>query len=88
MNPDDTNSPDAWGLARLGFAIDTYVDRQINSPQVLQDHSAAYGMDQNGNLYKVGQPTQVQTLTPAQGGGRITPMMLLLGLGLLYLATK
>lgn len=85
---DDTNATEAWGLARLGFAIDSYVDRQINSPQVLADHSAAYGMDSDGNLFKVGQPTNVQTMTPVAGASKITPMMLLIGLGLLYLASK
>lgn len=85
---DDTQSQDggAWVLSRLGYAIDAYVDRQLNNPQIIQDHSAAYGMDQNGNLYKVGQPTTVQTVSPVAGA--INPTLLLLALGLYLLAKR
>lgn len=80
------NGPDvnAWALSRLGYAIDVWTDRQINQPQVIGDHSAAYGMDQNGNLYKVGQPTTVQTVSPISGGGG---SMLLIVLAIAFMAS-
>ena len=74
----------AWALSRLGYAIDVYTDRQLNTPQVITDHSAAYGMDSNGNLYQVGQPTTVQTVKPVSAGGS---SMLLLVLVLAYVAS-
>lgn len=81
-----TNNPDggAWVLSRLGFAIDTYVDRELNRPQVIAESGSPYGIDQSGNLYKVGQPTTVQTVTPVSGGGG---GMLLLVLALAYVAS-
>lgn len=77
-----TNSPDggAWVLSRLGFAIDTYVDRQINGPQVIAQTGAPYGIDQNGQLYKVGQPTTVQTVTPMSGAGGSGMLLLVLAI--------
>lgn len=83
---DTTNDTGTWALARLGYAIDAYVDRQLNNPQIITDHSAAYGMDSNGNLYKVGQPTTVQTVSPMAGTPNAT--MLLLILGVAFLATR
>jgi hypothetical protein len=87
---DETNQgyPDtgAWALSRLGYAIDTYVDRQLSNPQIIQDHSAAYGMDSNGNLYQVGQPTTVQTVKPVAGNSN--GMLLLLILGAAFLASR
>lgn len=74
-----------WALSRLGYAIDAYVDRQLNTPQVITDHSAAYGMDSNGNLYKVGQPTTVQTVSPLAGGGS---SLLLVILALAFVASR
>ncbi|MGB9107551.1 MAG: hypothetical protein WCC39_02580 [Telluria sp.] len=74
---DTTNDGGTWALSRLGFAIDAYVDRQLNNPQVITDHSAAYGMDSNGNLYKVGQPTTVQTVSPVQSNNSILMLLVL-----------
>jgi hypothetical protein len=70
----------AWVLSRLGFAIDTYVDRQINGPQVIAQTGAPYGIDQNGNLYKVGQPTVVQTVSPMSGAGGSGMLLLVLAI--------
>ena len=83
---DETNSNDggAWVLSRLGFAIDSYVDRQLNRPQAIYDASQAYGIDPNGQMYKVGQPTTVQTVSPISGGGS---SMLLLILALAFVAS-
>jgi hypothetical protein len=76
----------AWALSRLGYAIDAYVDRQLNTPQVIYDSSAAYGIDGNGQMYKVGQPTTVQTVSPVSGTGGST--MLLLVLALAFMASR
>jgi len=81
----NSNDPGAWALSRLGFAIDTYVDRQLNTPQVIAQSGAPYGIDQNGNLYQVGQPTTVQTVKPMSGVGGSG--MLLLVLALAYVAS-
>jgi len=76
----------AWGLSRLGYAIDVFVDRKLNDPQVITDHSAAYGMDANGNLYQVGQPTGVQSTSPL--GGQAGSSMLLIVLALAFMASR
>jgi hypothetical protein len=81
---DENQDGGVWALSHLGYAIDAYVDRQLSNPQIVQDHSAAYGMDANGNLYKVGQPTTVQTVAPV--AGTISPMMILLAFGVYLLA--
>jgi hypothetical protein len=75
----------AWGLSRLGFAIDTWTDREINRPQKIAQSGAPYGIDQNGNLYEVGKPATVQTVSPVKGGAN--PQMLLLVLVLAYVAS-
>jgi hypothetical protein len=80
-----TNSTDTWALSRLGYAIDALVDRQLNNPQVITDHSAAYGMDANGNLYKVGQPTTVQTVSPVKANNST---LLLLVLAVAFYASR
>lgn len=82
-----TNSNDggAWVLSRLGFAIDTYVDRQLNRPQAVYDASQAYGIDPNGQMYRVGQPTTVQTVSPISGG---SSSMLLVILALAFVASR
>lgn len=83
---DENQDGGAWVLSRLGYAIDAYVDRQLSNPQIIQDHSAAYGMDSNGNLYRVGQPTTVQTVAPV--AGTISPTLLLLALGVFLLVKR
>lgn len=83
-----SNSTDTgtWALARLGFAIDTYVDRQLNAPQQIYDASQAYGIDSNGQMYKVGQPTTVQTVQPVTG--RAGSSMLLVVLAIAFVASR
>jgi len=76
----------AWGLSRLGYAIDVFVDRKLNNPQLITDHSAAYGMDASGNLYEVGQPTTVQQVSPLGGQGGSS--LLLLVLALAFMASR
>jgi hypothetical protein len=80
MDETTQSGPDvgAWALSKLGYAIDIYTDRQLNTPQVITDHSSAYGMDSNGNLYKVGQPTTVQTVSPVSGAGGSSLLLIVL----------
>jgi len=84
------NDGTAWFLSHLGYAIDSYVDRTLNRPQVVYDASQAYGVDENGNLYQLGRPANYGY---TQAGGTVSvggnPLMLLLLLGgLVYLATS
>lgn len=77
----DQNTGGAWLSARLGNAIDAYVDRQLQSQAVIQP-STGFGIDANGQLYKLGQPVTASTVTPVSGGGSMS-MLLLVGLVLL-----
>lgn len=80
----------AWTLSRLGNAIDVYVDRTINNPQIVRDASQAYGVDANGNLYDLGQPRGVAT-TPIRATTALASNqnLLLLGMGIvIYLMVK
>jgi len=80
----------AWGLSKLGAAIDAYVDRTINSPQIVQDASKAYGVDANGNLYDLGKPRSIATQPiNATTATQANSNMLLLGaLVVAYLVLK
>lgn len=84
MDDTQTQSGDggAWDLSKLGYAIGVYVDRQLNSPQTISN-GQAYGMDSNGNLYKVGQPTTVQTVAPLSSPGGSPLLLIVLALALL-----
>lgn len=90
MDETQNNDAGAWFLSRLGFAIDTYVDRTLNRPQVVYDAAQAYGVDENGNLYRLGQPAGYG-YTPTGGtvsvGGNPLMLLLLIG-GLLYMASS
>lgn len=90
MNETQNSDAGAWFLSRLGYAIDSYVDRTINRPQVVYDASQAYGVDENGNLYRLGQPANYgynQTGGTVSVGGNPLMLVLLVG-GLLYLASS
>lgn len=80
-------SPDAWFLARLGNAVDAWVDREVRGPQRYYDPSQAYGMDGNGNIYTLGQTNgQISaTVTPTRGDafGGLLPWLLIGGVILL-----
>jgi len=84
--PDQSGGPDmtAWGLSRLGNAIDRLVDREINSPQRMNGQ-AGYGMDEYGNLYMQGQ--NAASYTPTAPKPINWPFLLLIGGGL-YLLTQ
>lgn len=78
---------DAWLSARVGNAIDALVDRTLARPQMGSDAAQAYGVDQNGNLYSLGQRNaqvvaQVQTRTAGQ---TVSPLMLMLIIGAVVL---
>lgn len=76
---------DAWVASRLGFALDTYIDREINKPQLVYDQSQAYGVADDGTLYNLGRPS---SRVGAIGGG-VNSTLLLVGIVLLVvLASK
>lgn len=76
---------DAWFASRAGFAIDTWVDRTLNKPQLVYDASQAYGVSDNGTLYQLGRPG---ASVPSVGGG-VNSTLLLVGIVLLVvLASK
>jgi hypothetical protein len=73
MDETNSNPLDAWLGARVGNAIDVWVDRTLNRPQFTNDPSQAYGVDGNGNLYQLGQTNgqivaQVNTGRPVNSG--------------------
>ena len=78
---DETSSVplDAWLASRAGFAIDTWVDRTVNKPQIVYDASQAYGVSDNGTLYTLGRPG---SNVGAVGGG-VNSTLLLIGIVLL-----
>lgn len=84
----ENQQPDAWALSMLGGAIGAYVDREINKPTAISS-TTAYGVDERGNLYTLGQPAgQVTTSVSTGKVLGMSPTMLLLILGGLYLASK
>lgn len=83
---DQLQQQDAWALGGLGYAIGAYVDRELNKPTNISANSA-YGIDEQGRLYTLGQPAgQVQA--SVSNGKPANPMMLLLILGAVFLATR
>ncbi len=58
---------DAWAQAVAGKAINVAVDRVMHRPQYGMDPARAYGMDEQGNLYVVGQPSGVVTAQVSNG---------------------
>ncbi len=80
---DEPNNYEAWGLARLGFAVDELVQREINKPTAIQN-SGGYGVGEDGRMYMLGQPAQSASL-PRQP---VNLPFLLLVLAAVYLATK
>lgn len=84
---DETNN--AWLSARLGNAIDAWVDRTINRPQLGYDPAQAYGMDSNGNLYQLGQ-TNGQVIAQVNNGkaGGNNMLLLVLLVGVVVMVAK
>lgn len=78
---------DPWNLAILGQAIGTYVDREINKPTAIAS-SQNYGIDQNGQLYTLGQPAGQVAANVSTVKASNNNMMLLLILGVAFLASR
>jgi hypothetical protein len=91
---DDTTQSggiDAWVMARVGNAIDVYTDRALNRPQTIYDPAQAYGMDQNGRIYTLGQTNgQITAQVQTQAGslGSMMPWLLVAGVVLLVMGSK
>jgi hypothetical protein len=78
---------DAWLSAALGAGIGAYVDRVVNAPQTLANNTA-YGMGADGKLYLIGQPVgTVSTTVGASSPAHVSPLMLLLVLGAVLMAS-
>jgi hypothetical protein len=73
----------SWFLARAGNAIDVLVDRAIRQPQYLNDVGRQYGVDDNGNLYQLGQTNGQIIAQVNKGSQTISPTMLIIGAVLL-----
>lgn len=81
---------DSWMMARLGFAIDATVDRIVARPTLGYDPAQAYGMDEQGRLYQLGQTNAHVSATVNNTGGAVAlnPLMLLLIIGAIVVASK
>lgn len=78
---DDSTS--AWLAARAGFALDTWVDRQLGGGQTLYNSGQTYGQDEYGNVYVLGQPNVPTRVSSTQ---QVPPLLLLLLVGALVYA--
>jgi hypothetical protein len=78
---------DAWLSARLGFALDSVIDRVINKPELVYDGNGAYGVNPDGTLYQLGQPNYAAPTArkPVVLGNT---GLLLIVVGLVFLASK
>jgi hypothetical protein len=86
---DDQNVDSTWLLSRVGNALDALAYREINrgtmQPQLVSQQ--AYGQDEFGNVYMLGQPAQRPTPVQSVGGNGLL-MLLLIGVGIYALAGK
>lgn len=76
---------DAWVMARLGTAIDVGLDRVLNRQPTLVDAGQAYGVDQNGNIYQLGQTNSQISATIQTASAPKSNMGMLLVVGLVVL---
>jgi hypothetical protein len=68
---------DAWGQAVLGTAINAAVDRYVYGPQTLGDGGQAYGVDQNGRMYTLGQTNgQLSATIQTRAPSTISPWLI------------
>jgi hypothetical protein len=68
---------DAWAQAVAGDAIGAVVDRYRYGPQVLGDGGQAYGVDQNGRMYTLGQTNgQLSATIQTRAPGSISPWLI------------
>jgi len=73
---------DAWTQAVVGSAIGAYVDRVVARPQLGSDPSQAYGVDDRGNIYRLGQTNaQITANVQQTQGGTLAgiPVWLVVG---------
>jgi hypothetical protein len=83
-----TYSGDAWMQARLGNAVDALVDRVLMKPQYISDPGQAYGVDQAGNIYQLGQTNgqlaaTIQTRAPGMPSNSMLLLLVVVGAVLL-----
>jgi hypothetical protein len=77
MDETQSNGWDAWGQAVLGNAINVAVDRYAYGPQSLGDSGQAYGVDQNGRMYTLGQTNgQLAGTIQTRAPGVISPWLI------------
>jgi hypothetical protein len=81
MDETSNGGMDSWMSARLGNAIDALTDRALNRPQMGSDPAQAYGVDQNGRIYTLGQvngqiSAQVNTAAPV-GSNKLMPWLII-----------
>lgn len=77
---------DAWAAAIGGYALGSYIDRELNRPQMAYDQSQAYVLGNDGTLYRAGRPAS--NVGGAVGGG-VNGTLLLVGIiVLVVLASK
>jgi hypothetical protein len=77
MDETQSNGWDAWLQARLGTAIDVAIDRTAYGPQTLGDGGQAYGVDQNGRMYTLGQSNgQLAATIQTRAPGAISPWLI------------
>lgn len=74
---EQNQQPSAWDFSRLGNAIDRYVDRQLNNPQIVHDASDQYGVGPNGELYHVGQAGDPAIRQPVRVNSGMTTWLLI-----------
>jgi hypothetical protein len=77
---------DAWAASLAGYGIASYIDRELNRPQMAFDQSQAYFLGNDGTLYQAGRPASNVGLLGLGGGGNGLLWLLLIG-GAVYLAT-
>jgi hypothetical protein len=76
---DENGNPtlDAWAMSTLGHAIEVYVDRTVNGPQVIQG-SGQYGVAPDGSLYQLGKVNANPIMTVGGGVAGGSPLTLLI----------
>ena len=78
-----TSDGSAWALSALGNAIQSYVDRTVNSPQIVHDASSQYYVGSDGGLYKVGATATATTSLSTASNNTI--LLLVLGIAVIML---
>lgn len=81
---------EAWTAALAGYGIGSYIDRELNRPQMAFDQSNAYFLGNDGTLYAAGRPASNVGIIGASTLGLSSRQLLLFALiaGGVYLATK